>query len=208
MCAFVYMKGKCIMPLKIRRLLKDKKVVLASQSPRRKELLKLLCDSFEICPAQGEEILPEGVCADRAAELLALNKCSEVAEKYSDDTIVIASDTVVILDGEIMGKPSDAEQARHMLGRLSGKIHSVISGVAFSVGGEKYSFSETTRVSFRELSDEDIADYIATSEPFDKAGAYGIQGYGSLLVSGIEGDYFNVVGLPVSALAQQLEEVL
>ncbi|MGN0624437.1 MAG: Maf family protein [Oscillospiraceae bacterium] len=196
------------MSLKIRRLLKDKKVVLASQSPRRKELLKIICDDFEICPAQGEEILPENTPAVEAAELLARNKCGEVAQKYGEDAIVIACDTIVAVDGEIMGKPQSHRQAADMLGSLSGKTHSVISGGAFCINGKISSFSEITKVTFRQLSDEDIADYIATGEPFDKAGAYGIQGFGSLLVSGIEGDYFNVVGLPLSSLAENLERFL
>lgn len=202
------MKGKCIMSLKIRRLLKDKKVVLASQSPRRKELLKIICEDFEICPAQGEEILPENTPAVEAAQLLARNKCGEVSQKYGEDAIVIACDTIVVVDGEIMGKPQNPAQAEDMLRSLSGKTHSVISGVAFCINEKIYSFSETTKVTFRQLSDEAIADYITTGEPFDKAGAYGIQGFGSLLVSRIEGDYFNVVGLPLSSLAENLEQLL
>ncbi len=193
------------MPLKVRKLLKGKKVILASQSPRRKELLELICPDFEVCPAVGEEVVPEGIQPEYAAEVLAVAKCKEVAKRCEGD-VIIACDTTVLLDGEIMGKPEDAADAAQMLGRLSGRTHKVISGTAFICGGRLRSFSETTEVTFRSLSDEDISDYINTGEPFDKAGAYGIQGVGSLLVSGIKGDYFNVVGLPVSKLAVLLEQ--
>lgn len=193
------------MPLRIRKLLNGKKVILASQSPRRKELFKLICEDFEVCPALGEETVPDGVQPEYAAEALAVGKCREVAQRCHGD-VIVACDTVVLLDGEIMGKPGDTADAARMLGKLSGRTHRVISGTAFICGGRLRSFSETTKVTFRNLTDADIADYIETGEPFDKAGAYGIQGTGSLLVSGISGDYFNVVGLPVSKLAALLEQ--
>ena len=193
------------MPLRIRKLLNGKKVILASQSPRRKELFKLICEDFEVCPALGEETVPDGVQPEYAAEALAVGKCREVAQRRHGD-VIVACDTGVLLDGEIMGKPGDTADAARMLGKLSGRTHRVISGTAFICGGRLRSFSETTEVTFRNLTDADIADYIETGEPFDKAGAYGIQGTGSLLVSGISGDYFNVVGLPVSKLAALLEQ--
>ncbi|WP_124098074.1 Maf family protein [Ruminococcus sp. Marseille-P6503] len=192
------------MPLKIRRLLEGKKVILASQSPRRKELFKLICQDFEVCPALGEEKIPDGIQPEYAAETIAAEKCREAAQRRQAD-VIVACDTVVLLDGEIMGKPADPADAARMLGKLSGRTHRVISGTAFMCGGRLRSFSEITEVTFRNLTDQDIADYIETGEPFDKAGAYGIQGTGALLVSGISGDYFNVVGLPVSKLASLLE---
>lgn len=196
------------MAFKARRLLKNKRVILASQSPRRKELLKLLCDDFEICPAQGDEMIPCGVNSRLAAEALAEAKCREVAEKSGGCAIVIGCDTTVLLEDEILGKPANKDDAFRMLKSLSGKTHEVVSGTAVYIQGEVTSFSEITRVTFRRLSDEDIMDYIETGESYDKAGAYGIQGLGSLLVDRIEGDYFNVVGLPVSRLAVMLEKLL
>ena len=182
-------------------------VILASKSPRRKELLSTICDDFKIVPAVGEEVYDESIPTEKIPEQLALNKCMEVAEQYPD-SLVIGCDTVVILGDKIMGKPIDESNAFDMLKSLSGNSHKVISGVAVSFKGEFYSFSSTTDVRFRELSDEDIWAYIATGEPSDKAGAYGIQGQGCLLVEGINGDYFNVVGLPVSQLADELSKLI
>lgn len=196
------------MSFKVIGLLKGRKVVLASQSPRRKELLGMICGEFEICPAVGEETVGDDVGCFETAKLLAEQKCAEVAEKFPRDAVVIASDTTVVLDGEVLGKPCDACDAARMLRALSGKTHYVVSGAAFSADGKMHSFSETTKVVFCELSQADIDAYIATGEPFDKAGAYGIQGLGALLCEGIEGDYFNVVGLPLSRLAQELEKAL
>ncbi len=189
--------------MKIYRLLSDKKVVLASSSPRRKELMKNICSNFTIIPATEEEIVTLGTKPEFSAEFLAVQKCKEVSEK-SDADVIIACDTIVLFDRQILGKPKNPFQAAVMLSALSGKTHEVISGTAFYYAGEIHSFSVTTKVTFRNLTEEDIADYIATGEPFDKAGGYGIQGLGSLLVDKIDGDYFNVVGLPVSKLAMIL----
>ncbi len=194
--------------MKIRRLLENKRVVLASASPRRRELLKLLCEDFEICPASGEEVVTGDKRFSCAAEELSYAKCTETAEKFSDDAVIIACDTIVTIDGEILGKPRDARHAAEMLRILSARTHQVVSGVTVRVNGKFSWFSQKTNVTFRSLSDEDIEEYIATKEPFDKAGGYGIQGYGALLTEGIEGDYFNVVGLPVSMLAAELEKLL
>lgn len=185
----------------------DCKVILASQSPRRKELLSIIFDDFEIVPALGEEIVDEGIESDLVPQSLALNKCREVAEKYPD-ALVIGCDTAVILGNEIMGKPKNDADAFRMLRRLSGNTHKVISGTAIYYKGKYHTFSNVTAVTFRELSDDEVYDYIKTGEPFDKAGAYGIQGKGSLLVEKINGDYFNVVGLPISELAYRLKEIL
>lgn len=190
--------------------LNGKQVVLASKSPRRKELLKLIFPDFEIIPAEGEEVIPAGTPAEKASELLAVNKCREVAEKCPE-ALVIGCDTSVVVGSEmsdILGKPADEADAAAMLRRLSGSRHKVISGAAVSLDGRMESFSCETVVCFRQLTEEDIAAYIATGEPMDKAGAYGIQERGALLVSGIEGDFFNVVGLPVSDLAQLIARML
>ncbi len=182
-------------------------VVLASQSPRRKELLAVIFEKFDVVPAKGEEIIDKNVPVFLVPRNLAYNKCREVSQIHSD-SLVIGCDTAVIFDNEIMGKPKDKEDAFRMLKQLSGNTHQVISGTAIYYKGQYYSFSCTTDVTFRKLSDGDINDYILTGEPFDKAGAYGIQGEGSLLVEKINGDYFNVVGLPVSELAKRIKDIL
>ncbi len=180
-------------------------LILASQSPRRRELLGLITDQFLVRPTGCDESF---VCADPAehARQLALRKCAAAvaAQPLNPDDAVIAADTVVFLDGVLLEKPRTAEEACAMLRRLSGNTHVVCTGVAVAYHGETRSFVQQTRVTFRNLSDELIARYVATGEPMDKAGAYGIQGRGALLVEGIEGDYFNVVGLPVSALYRLL----
>lgn len=191
----------------IKEKLKKYDVVLASQSPRRKELLSLICDDFRVVPAKGEEIYSSDIPTENISVLLALNKCKEIAEN-NPDSLVIGCDTVVVLKDKIMGKPENKSEAFEMLSSLSGKTHRVISGTAFYVNKNYYTLCSVTEVCFRELTDEDINAYIATGEPFDKAGAYGIQGLGCLLVKEIKGDYFNVVGLPLSDLAEKLNEVI
>lgn len=182
-------------------------VILASASPRRKELLELICDSFRVIPSDSEETVPDGTPAEDTAQLLSDIKCSCIAQVY-DNSIVIGCDTVVICGGDVMGKPADKADAERMLRNLSGKGHKVITGVTLAYKGKKRSFSEVTEVIFKPLSDEDIDVYLKSGEPFDKAGAYGIQGLGSLMVEGIDGDFFNVVGLPVSRLAGELEALI
>ncbi len=181
-------------------------LVLASASPRRQELIRLIDEEIIICPSDADESYSADTPADSVPELLAVRKAAEVAKQYPDNT-VIGSDTSVIIGNEILGKPTDKEDAARMLRLLSGNTHKVITGCAIFKGGKSISFSETTFVTFYPLSDKDIEDYIATNEPFDKAGAYGIQGKASLLVKGIEGDYFNVVGLPVAKLNRVLKMI-
>lgn len=188
-------------------MLCGRRVILASKSPRRQELLKLIFDSFEIEPAVGEELIPKGTPSDKASELLARQKCDEIAKKYPD-ALVIGCDTTVVLGDTILGKPVDDEDAARMLRMLSDSTHKVISGAAVCIDGRTESFSEVTQVRFRKLSDEEIGAYVATGEPSDKAGAYGIQEKGSLLTEGICGDFFNVVGLPVPSLARLICKML
>jgi septum formation protein len=195
------------MLFRLKDMLGGRKVILASKSPRRQELLKLLFDDFAIVPAEGEEIIPEGAEAMDVSRLLAVQKCREVSGKYPDD-LVIGCDTTVIVDGEILGKPADETDAARMLRMLSGSVHHVVSGACVRLGGREISFMQDTKVIFRELTEEEITAYIATGEPMDKAGAYGIQEKGCLLVSGISGDFFNVVGLPVGMLGTELEKFL
>ena len=182
------------------------RIILASKSPRRQELIGNITPDFTVVVSEVDEVLPEGIVPEEVPVYLAGIKAQAVAEKYPRD-IVIGADTVVILDGEVLGKPRDAADAERMLTELSGRTHIVITGCAVIVNGKKRSFSEVTSVEFYPLSQKEIADYIATGEPFDKAGAYGIQGRGSVLVRRIEGDFFNVVGLPVARLKRELDEM-
>lgn len=178
-------------------------LILASKSPRRKELLSLITDKFEIKSAEVDETLPDGILPDKAVEYLS--KIKALPFKNGIDTI-IGADTVVAIDNQILGKPADRKQAFDMLKLLSGKYHSVFTGVTVISPKASVTFSVETKVKFFELNDDEINSYVATGECDDKAGAYGIQGKGSLLVERIEGDYFNVVGLPVSLLNKQLEQ--
>lgn len=179
------------------------KLILASGSPRRKELLEKLQIPFEVIVSDCDETLSAETPAEEAAEQLAVRKAAAVAAMHPE-AVVIGADTTVILDGEILGKPRDEADCKRMLHLLSGAVHRVITGTAVFWSGHSFSFSEETQVQFYPLSEDDIARYAATGEPYDKAGAYGIQGLGALLVRGIHGDYCNVVGLPVARLQHEL----
>ena len=191
------------MSLTIRETLREYDVILASSSPRRKELLNLLCPTFRVIPPDVDEKLPAGVSSTQAAEFLSDLKCRYIADIY-ENSVVIGCDTIVVLDNAIFGKPLNEEDAARMLRALSGRTHTVISGVTIGYKKKYLSFSAATKVTFHQLSEEDINAYCRSGEPLDKAGAYGIQGLGSLLVKGIEGEYYNVVGLPVSEIAQRI----
>ena len=180
-------------------------VVLASQSPRRRELLgQMGFTDFVIRPAMGEEVADPNLLPDKLVEELSRQKCAEVAANAAPDDLVIAADTVVAIDGTVLGKPRSEQEAYAMLSRLSGRHHTVYTGVTISRGGESVTAHEATRVHFRPLTPAEIEAYVSTGEPMDKAGSYGIQGYGAMLVEGISGDYFNVVGLPVCLLGRML----
>lgn len=192
----------------IKDLLMEYDVILASASPRRKELMQLICPTYRVIPADCDECVPENMKCSEVPEYLSCKKCECIANVFKG-SVVIGCDTVVMTEeGEILGKPEDDKDAERMLRLLSGRAHKVTTGVSICFGDKKKSFAETTKVWFRKLSDEDIESYIATGEANDKAGAYGIQGEGSLLVEKIEGDFFNVVGLPVSRLAVELKDML
>jgi septum formation protein len=178
-------------------------LILASLSPRRRELLGLITPHFITVDPAVEESLPAGTSPRDAVRLLALRKARQTARSHPED-IIIGADTVVALGERLLGKPKDAPDAAAMLSALSGREHRVYTGVAIVRGKEEIVFDEVTAVHFRELTEEEIAAYVATGEPFDKAGAYGIQGRAALFISGIAGDYYNVMGLPVCALAQKL----
>ena len=179
-------------------------LILASKSPRRKELLSLITRDFEIIPAVGEEKADRSLPPSEYVTELARHKAEEIACSRPDD-IVIGADTVVAIGNEILGKPKDEADARRMLKLLSGCEHSVYTGTYITSRNKNTGFCEETKVRFFALSEREIDDYIATGEPFDKAGAYGIQDLGALLVSGITGDYYNVMGLPVGRLARELK---
>lgn len=184
-------------------------IILASASPRRRELLKFIIPQFEVIPAEISEVLPEGTAAEDAAEYLAVKKACCVAqqEEHTYDT-VIGCDTVVIFDGEIMGKPRDINHAREMLTKLSGNVHKVITGVCICTRGKQHSFSDCTEVEFYPLSAGEIEEYVRSGDPMDKAGAYGIQSAGCLFVKGIRGDFMNVAGLPVAKLKREIDKFI
>ena len=174
----------------------EPRIVLASQSPRRAELLERLGLEFEVEPADIDEGYPGDEMPARYAERLAREKAIAVANRHHD-ALVVGSDTIVVLDSDVLGKPEDEADAVRMLNRLSGLEHEVFTAVAVVLGGRVESAVECVPVRFRALDEAEIEAYVATGEPLDKAGAYGIQGYGSAIVESIRGDYFAVVGLPV-----------
>ncbi len=178
--------------------------VLASKSPRRRELLKKIGVQAELMTANVDESTIKDLPPENTVTELALLKATDVAKYFRGDTYVIGADTVVCVDGEILGKPKNIEDAKRMLRLLSGRSHEVYTGycVVHCKSGVAISKYEKTEVFFKELSDREIDAYIKTREPMDKAGAYGIQEKGSLFIEKIDGDYFNVVGLPVCALAK------
>ena len=178
-------------------------VILASASPRRRELLRLVGIAHEVEPADiGESVLP-GESPAPHAERLARAKAHAMAERHPH-AVVIAADTIVVVDGDILGKPRDGEQAAAMLRRLSGREHTVFTAIAVARDARTESAVEDVRVTFRQITDEEIEEYIATGEPMDKAGAYGIQGYGATIVERVDGDYFSVMGLGLRRLVELL----
>ena len=183
------------------------KLILASQSPRRRELLERMgLTQFEIRPAQGEETASPDLSPAQLVEELSRQKAGEVVQTAGADDVIIAADTVVAADGRVLGKPHSREEATEMLRFLSGRTHTVYTGVTVQQGSRAVTRHEATDVVFRPLTQEEISAYVDTGEPMDKAGAYGIQGRGCVLVEGIRGDYYNVMGLPVCRLALMLRE--
>ncbi|MBP1580847.1 MAG: septum formation protein Maf [Oscillospiraceae bacterium] len=181
------------------------KLILASQSPRRMELLKQIHPDFLVEPAQGAEIVPEGATPAETVMALAKAKAQEIAAHHPDD-LVIGSDTIVAIDRQILGKPKSQEHCIDMLRQLSGRRHQVYTGVALAHQGECECFYDVTEVEFYPLSEEEILWYASLEEPYDKAGGYGIQGRGGLLIKGIHGDYFNVMGFPVALAARKMQK--
>ena len=181
-------------------------IILASQSPRRKELLERMgLTEFEICPAWGEERVEPGLTPAQLVEQLSAQKAREIAAQRPD-ALVIAADTVVAVDGRVLGKPHSRQEAVEMLSLLSGRTHTVYTGLTVRMGTQEQVAHEATQVVFGRLTPQQIEAYVDTEEPMDKAGSYGIQGRGCVLVEGIRGDYYNVVGLPVYRLAGMLRK--
>lgn len=187
-----------------------RKIILASASPRRRELLEQIGAVFEVCPSNAEEIMTSSVPREAVQELSRC-KGSEVFERTSGDVLVIGADTVVAFQDSILGKPADAAMARDMLLRLQGNTHQVYTGVTLLIRQSgtvtQKSFYEKTEVVFYPMTGEEIDAYVRTGEPMDKAGAYGIQGKSAVFVEKIDGDYSNVVGLPLARLYQELKQM-
>lgn len=184
-----------------------KNLVLASKSPRRKEILEMLAWKFRVDSEETKEEFIEGQSIEENMQRIALEKAKAVQKRHSED-IILACDTVVVVEGKVLGKPRDEEEAKAMLRKLSGKSSEVYSAVALVdvAEGREKTFVEKTKIYFYPLTEEEIEDYVATGEAMDKAGAYAIQGKASLFIERIEGDYWNVVGLPISKVYRALEK--
>ncbi len=182
-------------------------VILASASPRRQELLKRLYETFQVLPADINESIPEDIGPEFAPVFLAAQKAEAIAEKHPN-SLVIAADTIVVLDGKILGKPTDREDAKRMLHQLSGKTHKVITGCCVKIGEECTSFSEESLVTFFDLTNEEIDKYVSSGLSDGKAGAYGIQDQGAFFVSRIDGDFYNIVGFPIARLKREINDLL
>jgi septum formation protein len=184
----------------------ERMIVLASSSPRRKELLRLIGLTFRVDPAEYDERMDLNMPPHGLARHLSFEKARAVSAKYSD-AVIIAADTFILFRGKLLGKPHTVQEAKRMLGMLNGKTHSVITGftVMDTLTGKKISKSIETKVRFRKLAADEITSYVRTGEPLDKAGGYAIQGLGAVIVKAIDGDYFNVIGLPLSSLSGALK---
>lgn len=181
------------------------KYILASKSPRRQELLGRIIEDFEVDVVETDEVIDTSLSLDKAIEEVAKQKALAVFEKHKDATI-ISADTIVTYNHKVYGKPKDEEDAKRMLVELSNKNHEVITAVCLMKQDKCETFSSIAKVKFLDLSKEEIDGYVATKEPMDKAGAYGIQGYGALLIEKIDGDYYTIMGLPIAELNRKLKQ--
>lgn len=189
-------------------MMKKLQVVLASKSPRRKELLRHLIPHFEVRTKEIEEVYPSNLAVEEVPVFLARLKASAFTSSMAEHELIITSDTVVTMQGEIYGKPKNREDAIRILSKLSGQSHQVITGVCLRLKNKEVVFSETTDIQFKVLTHEEIAYYIDNFKPYDKAGAYAIQEWiGMIGIERMEGDYFNVVGLPLFKLNQELNKL-
>ena len=182
-------------------------LILASMSPRRREILALAGFEFTVHPADIDESVPDGTPADSAVMMTAQKKAEAVLPNASEEDVILAADTVVCLDGVIIGKPATTDEAVKTLRTLSDRTHTVYTGYCLLKGGKRISGVEATNVTFRELDGNEIADYVASGEPMDKAGAYGLQGRGCTFAKRIDGEYFNVIGLPICTIHNCLKNI-
>lgn len=181
-----------------------KHIILASASPRRKEILELADLKFDVMPSDAQEITTKTAPNEVVMELASI-KAKDIYKKSEKQSMVVGADTVVAYQGQILGKPADEADAKRMLTMLSGQTHEVYTGVCVIEDGKTKTFYEETKVTFYEISDEQIDRYIKTGEPMDKAGSYGIQGKAAVFIKGIEGDYYNVVGFPIARFLQEIK---
>lgn len=180
-----------------------KHIILASASPRRKEILELADLKFDVMPSDAQEITTKTAPNEVVMELASI-KAKDIYKKSEKQSMIVGADTVVAYQGQILGKPTDEADAKRMLTMLSGQTHEVYTGVCIIEDGKTKTFYEETKVTFYEISDEQIDRYIKTGEPMDKAGSYGIQGKAAVFIKGIEGDYYNVVGFPIARFFQEI----
>jgi septum formation protein len=186
-----------------KRIKQMKHIILASASPRRKEILELADLKFDIMPSNAQEITTKTAPNEVVMELASI-KAKDIYKKSEKQSMIVGADTVVAYQGQILGKPADEADAKRMLTMLSGQTHEVYTGVCIIEDGKTKTFYEETKVTFYEISDEQIDHYIKTGEPMDKAGSYGIQGKAAVFIKGIEGDYYNVVGFPIARFLQEI----
>jgi septum formation protein len=186
-----------------KRIKQMKHIILASASPRRKEILELADLKFDVMPSDAQEITTKTAPNEVVMELASI-KAKDIYKKSEKQSMVVGADTVVAYQGQILGKPADEADAKRMLTMLSGQTHEVYTGVCVIEDGKTKTFYEETKVTFYEISDEQIDRYIKTGEPMDKAGSYGIQGKAAVFIKGIEGDYYNVVGFPIARFLQEI----
>ena len=180
-----------------------KHIILASASPRRKEILELADLKFDVMPSDAQEITTKTAPNEVVMDLASI-KAKDIYKKSEKQSMIVGADTVVAYQGQILGKPTDKADAKRMLTMLSGQTHEVYTGVCVIEDGKTKTFYEETKVTFYEISDEQIDYYIKTGEPMDKAGSYGIQGKAAVFIKGIEGDYYNVVGFPIARFLQEI----
>ena len=180
-----------------------KHIILSSASPRRKEILELADLKFDVMPSDAQEITTKTAPNEVVMELASI-KAKDIYKKSEKQSMIVGADTVVAYQGQILGKPTDEADAKRMLTMLSGQTHEVYTGVCVIEDGKTKTFYEETKVTFYEISDEQIDYYIKTGEPMDKAGSYGIQGKAAVFIKGIEGDYYNVVGFPIARFLQEI----
>jgi septum formation protein len=190
-------------------ILNNYRIILASRSPRRQQLLKELGFTFDIVIREFEESFPEGLNGEEIARYVAHSKAASFRDEIADNEIIITADTIVWCNNQVLGKPIDIQDAVRILKKISGNTHEVITGVSVFSKKKEVTFSDSTKVTFEVLSDNDIKYYIDKYKPYDKAGAYGIQEWiGLIACSKIEGSYFNVVGLPVQRVYKELQEFI